>query len=75
MHKGLEKDCLPEPEKVHNIQFISTFRVPFTVLRYEGVEFWCFLLADLSVGVQMAARAPICSLLCRCSQITERGCP
>ena len=50
----------------------TTFRVPSTVLRYGGVEFWCFLLADLSVGVQTAARAPISPLLCRCSQITRR---
>ena len=28
----------------------TTFRVPFTVLRYGGAEFWCFLLADLSVA-------------------------
>ena len=62
-HKGLEKDCLLEPEN-------ST---QYTVLRYEGAEFWCFSLADLSVGVQMAVRAPICSLLCRCSQITGKG--
>ena len=72
---GLEKDCLPGPETVHNIQFITTFRASFTMLRYEGAKFWCFLLADLSVGVQTAARAPICSLLCRCSQITKKGCP
>jgi len=71
--KGLEKDSLPEPEIAQNIQLFTTFRVPFTVLRYESAEFWCFLLADLSVGVQTAARAPICSLLCRCSRITEKG--
>ena len=50
----------------------TTFRVPSTVLRYGGVEFWCSLLADLSIGVQTAARAPICPLLCRCSQVTRR---
>jgi len=33
------------------------------VIRYGGVEFWCFLLADLSVGVQTAARAPFCPSL------------
>ena len=71
-HKGLEKNRLPEPKPAHNTQFISTFRVPFTVLRYEGAEFWCFSLADLSVGVQTAARAPICPLRCRCSQVTRR---
>jgi len=70
--KGLEKDRLPEPETTHNTQFISTFRVPYTVPRYEGAEFWCFSLADLSVGVQTAARAPICPLLCRGSQVTGR---
>jgi len=26
-------------------------------------SFWCFLLADLSVGVQTAARAPFCPSL------------
>jgi len=70
-HKGLEKDCLPEREKRHNTVPFTTFRVPSTVLRYGGVEFWCFLLADLSVGVQTAARAPICPLLCRYSQIAR----
>ena len=54
------------------IVHFTTFRVPSTVLRYGGVEFWCSLLADLSVGVQTAARAPICPLLCRCSQVTRR---
>ena len=41
----------------------TAFRVPFTALRYGGAEFWCFLLADLSVGVQTAARAPFCPSL------------
>ena len=55
----------------HIVPF-TTFRVPSTVLRYGGVEFWCFLLVDLSVGVQTAAREPICPLLCRYSQIARR---
>ena len=59
-----ERGGLPERENIHYTQFLlTTFRVPFTVLRYGGVEFWCFLLADLSVGVQTAARAPFCPSL------------
>ena len=34
----------------------------------EWTVFWCFLLADLSVGVQTGARAPLCPLFCRNSQ-------
>jgi len=56
-------------------QVFASVGVPSTVLRYGGVKFWCFLLADLSVGVQTAARAPICPLLCRYSQIAEGRCP
>jgi len=41
----------------------TTFRAPSTVFRDGGAEFWCFLLADLSVEVQTAARAPICPSL------------
>jgi len=39
-HKGLEKDCLPEPENdtQHTIPF-TTFRVPSTVLRYGVLVF------------------------------------
>ena len=45
---------------LHNTQlFLTTFRVPHAVLRDGGEQFWCFLLADLSVGVQTAARAPL----------------
>ena len=62
-HKGLGKDCLPEREYTHNTQSIfKTFRVPYAVLRDGGAQFWCFLLADLSVGVQTAAKAPFCPL-------------
>ena len=61
--KGLGKDCLPEREYTHNTQSIfKTFRVPYAVLRDGGAQFWCFLLADLSVGVQTAAKAPFCPL-------------
>jgi len=34
-------------------------------------SFWCFLLADLSVGVHTAARAPLCPLFCRNPQVTS----
>ena len=33
--------------------------------RRRWTVFWCFLLADLSVGVQTAAKAPLCPLFCR----------
>ena len=51
--------------------FFITFRVPYAVLREVGEQFWCFLLADLSVGVQTAARAPLCPLFCRNPQVTS----
>ena len=36
---------MPEREKIHYTQFLlTTFRVPFTVLRYGGVEFLVFLV-------------------------------
>ena len=58
--------CLRERTQTHNTQlFLTTFRAPYAVLRDGGEEFWCFLLADLSVGVQTAARAPLCPLFCR----------
>ena len=49
----------------------TTFRVPYAVLRDVGEQFWCFLLADLSVGVQTAARAPLCPLFCMIPQVTS----
>ena len=49
---------------IYTVSF-TTFRVPYAVLRYVGGQFWYFLLADLSVGVQTAARAPLCPLFCR----------
>ena len=52
---------------IYTVSF-TTCRVPYAVLRYVGGQFWCFLLADLSVGVQTAARAPLCPLFCRNSQ-------
>ena len=41
------------------------------MLRDGGAQFWCFLLADLSVGVQTAARVPLCPLFCRNPQVTS----
>jgi len=61
--------CLRERTQTENTQlFLTTFRVPHVVLRNGGEQFWCFLLVDLSVGVQMAARAPLCPLFCRYPQ-------
>ena len=59
------------PEGDNTQIFFTTFRVPYAVLRYGGEQFWCFLLADLSVGVQTAARAPLCPLFCRISRVTR----
>ena len=61
--KGLGKDlCLREKTYTEHTVLYTTFKVPYAVLRYGGAQFWCFLLADLSVGVQTAARAPFCPL-------------
>jgi len=62
-HKGLEERLFARARiyTQYTILF-TTFRVPYAVLRYGGAQFWCFLLADLSVGVQTAARAPFCLL-------------
>ena len=57
---------MPEGDNTHTHIYtvpLPPFRVPHAVLRYVGGQFsWCFLLADLSVGVQTAARAPLCPL-------------
>ena len=63
--------CLRERTHTQYTVHFTTFRVPSTVLRYGGAEFWCFLLADLSVGVQTAARAPLYPLFCRIPQVTS----
>ena len=48
----------------------------FAVLRYGGVSLWCFSPADLIVGVQTAARTPLCSLLFQVhTGGAERRCP
>jgi len=62
-HKGLEKRLFAKARiyTQYTVLF-TTFRVPYAVLRYGGAKFWCFLLADLSVGVQTATRAPFCPL-------------
>ena len=62
---------LPERDNTHTDihSSFTTFRVPYAVLR--GGQFWCFLLADLSVGVHTAARAPLCPLFCRNPQATS----
>ena len=64
--------CPRERTQTHNTQlFFTTFRVPYAVLRDGGEQFWCFLLANLSVGVETAARAPLCPLFCRNPQVTS----
>ena len=71
-YKGLGKDlCLSEKTHTQYIVLFTTFRVPHAVLRDGGAQFWCFLLADLSVGVQTAARAPLCPLFWRNPQVTS----
>ena len=64
---------MPEGENTHTQYTVhfTTFRVPYAVLRDVGEQFWCFLLADLSVGVQTAARAPLCPLFCRNPKVTS----
>ena len=62
-HKGLGRDfCQNKKTLTQDTVLFTTFRVPYAVLRYGGAQFWCFLLVDLSVGVQTAARAPFCPL-------------
>ena len=71
-YKGLGKDlCLKEKTYTQYTVLFTTFRVPYAVLRDGGAQFWCFLLADLSVGVQTAARASLCPLFCRNPQVTN----
>ena len=62
--------CLKETTHTHIHSSFTTFRVPYA-LRDVGGQFWCFLLADLSVGVHTAARAPLCPLFCRNPQVTS----
>ena len=70
--KGLGKDlCLREKTYTQHTVLYTTFRVPYAVLKYGGAQFWCFLLADLSVGVQTTARAPLLSSFCRNPQVTS----
>jgi len=71
-HKGLEKRLFArERTYTQYTVLFTTFGVAHAVLRYGGAQFWCFLLADLSVGVQTAARAPLCPLFCRNPQVTS----
>ena len=63
--------CLRERTHTQYTVHFTTFRVPYAVLRDVGEQFWCFLLADLSVGVQTAARAPLYPLFCRIPQVTS----
>ena len=63
--------CVKERTQTQYTVLFTTFRVPYAVLRDVGEQFWCFLLADLSVGVQTTARAPLCPLFCRNPQVTS----
>jgi len=63
--------CLKETTHTQIHSSFTTFRVPYAVLGDVGGQFWCFLLADLSVGVHTAARAPLCPLFCRNPQATS----
>ena len=63
--------CLRENTDTQYAVIFTTFRVPYAVLRDGGDQLWCFLLADLSVVVQTAARAPLCPLFCRNPQRTR----
>ena len=63
--------CLRKITHTQYIVLFTTFRVSYAVLRDVGEQFWCFLLADLSVGVQTAARVPLCPLFCRNPQVTS----
>ena len=71
-HKGLEKRLFARARIYTQCTVLfTTFRVPYAVLRYGGAQFWCFLPDDLSVGVQTAARVPLCPLFCRNPQVTS----
>ena len=63
--------CLRERTHTQYTVHFTTFGVPYAVLRDVGEQFWCFLLADFSVGVQTTARAPLCPLFCRIPQVTS----
>ena len=61
---------LPKGDNTHtDTQFFHHLQSATRGAQIRGwTVFWCFLLADLSVGVQTAARAPLCPLFCRNSQ-------
>ena len=61
---------LPKGDNTHpDTQFFYHLQSTTRGAQIRGwTVFWCFLLADLSVGVQTAARAPLCPLFCRNSQ-------
>ena len=56
---------LPEGDNTHTYtQFFYHLQSATRGAQIRGwTVFWCFLLADLSVGVQTAARAPFCPSL------------
>ena len=65
MDKGLGKD-LCQKEKIYTRHSFSFRHLQSTIcgaLIRGCTVFWCFLLADLSVRVQTAARAPFCPFL------------
>ena len=63
-HKGLGKDfCQNEKTYTRYSSFLPPSECHTRCSDTEVQSFWCFLLADLSVGVQTAARAPFCPSL------------
>ena len=64
---------LPEGDNTHTYtQFFYHLQSATRSAQRRGwTVFWCFLLADLSVGVHTAARAPLCPLFCRSPQVTS----
>ena len=64
---------LPKGDNTHtDTQFFYHLQSATRGAQIRGwTVFWCFLLADLSVGVYTAARAPLCPLFCRNSRATS----
>ena len=75
-HKGLGKDfCWKEKYTLDTASFSPPSECHTRCSDTEVHSFWCFLLADLSVGVQTAARAPLCPSLQDYTDIQWEGVP
>ena len=57
--------CLKETTHTYTQLFYHLQSATCGAQTRRWTVFWCFLLADLSVGVHTAARAPLCPLFCR----------